>query len=131
MKGRRTDFKERQKRFPILKAEPDLENNTFAGTKRAFVVGHGRKSAVIANISEFNWRVETKAHQWAYQREFEMLMTSTRVCDDETLRRANRKHYKHSEVVIPPTTGPRMLKKLPPEVQDSTYPRYHRAYFGA
>jgi hypothetical protein len=58
-------------------------------------------------------------------------MTNTRVCDDETLQRANRVRRKRDEVFIPATTGPRMLKRLPPEVQDTTYPRYHRLYFGA
>jgi hypothetical protein len=123
-------FSERQKRFPVLKDTRAFED-PFGGAKRAFVSGHRHAGAIAAKVNDSNWRTESRAHEWAYRQEFAIVMAKYKVCDDETLRRANRAHPKPSEAFVPLTTGPRPLKALPPEVQDTQYPRYHRVYFGA
>jgi hypothetical protein len=123
-------FSERQRAFPVLKRGRDVDD-TFSGAKRAFMSGHRRAAKVATQINESNWRIETKAHEWAYKQEFATVMANYKVYDDDTLHRANNRRPKPGEVLAPATTGPRPLKALPPEAQDTTYPRYHRVYFGA
>jgi hypothetical protein len=102
----------------------------FLGTKRSFTATHGRKAAMAARIGESAWKTQEKLKAFAYQREFDLLTTNIRLRDDETLRRSNKPRPKFGEVFVAATTGPRPLKKLPREIQDTTYPRNHYLYFG-
>jgi hypothetical protein len=119
-----------QRRFPVLPRDRDAED-TFSGAKRGFMAAHIRACAFASRVGDSAWRTERQAHDRAYRREFATLMARRQAHDDETLRRANRRRPKSSEAFVGPTTGPRPLKALPPEVQDTTHARYHRLYFGA
>jgi hypothetical protein len=102
----------------------------FLGTKRSFMYSHHRKGLMAVKIGESTWRTQEKLKAFAYQREFDLMTTNIRLRDDETLRRSNKPHPKWGEVFVGATTGPRPLKKLPREIQDTTYPRNHVLYFG-
>ena len=124
-----TTFKEKQNKFPILHDEKHVINH-FMGAKRAFLAAHRRKGSVISEIQAKTWKTQEKSRQWEYQREIDLLTTNIKLRDDEYLRRLNKPRPKRGEVFVAPTTGPRMVKKLPKEIQNTTYPRNHVFYFG-
>lgn len=125
-----TTFKAKQNKFPILHDEKHVINH-FMGAKRAFLAAHRRKGSVISEVQEKTWKTQEKSRQWEYQREIDLLTTNIKLRDDEYLRRLNKLRPKRGEVFVAPTTGPRMVKKLPKEIQNTTYPRNHVFYFGA
>lgn len=125
-----TTFKEKQNRFPILHDEKMHVINHFMGAKRAFLAAHRRKGSVISDIQAKAWKTQEKSRQWEYQREIDLLTTNIKLRDDEYLRRLNKPRPKRGEIFVAPTTGPRMVKKLPKEIQNTTYPRNHVFYFG-
>ena len=129
-KRAQTSFHERQKKFPVL--SNDKKNvNHFLGAKRAFLRTQLRKGKVTADLIDKTWKAEEKARQNEYQKEIDLLTTNIKIRDDEYLRRLYKFRPKVGEEYIPPTTGPRKIKKLPREIQDTTYPRNHLFYFGA
>jgi hypothetical protein len=114
---------------PAPRQESDIMD-MFLGTKRSFLVCHQRKGVMAVKIGDVQWKMQEKQKALAYQRELDLLTTNIRVRDDETLRRSNKPRPKWDSVFIPATTGPRPLKKLPREIQDTTHPRRHVLYFG-
>ena len=124
-----TTFRQKQNKFPILHDKKQVIDH-FMGAKRAFLAAHRRKGSVISEIQEKTWKTQEKSRQWEYQREIDLLTTNIKLRDDEYLRRLNKPRPKRGETFVAPTTGPRMVKKLPKEIQNTTYPRSHIYYFG-
>lgn len=124
-----TSFRKQQERFPVLKPDKLMEN-PFSGAKRSFVVAHDHRSKVAKRVEEMNWRSMEKTLARKYNLEIAKLTTNIKIRDGETLRRLNKARPKKGEVFIAASTGPRMAKKLPREIQDTTYPRNHYRYFG-
>ncbi|KAK8895091.1 hypothetical protein M9Y10_023533 [Tritrichomonas musculus] len=124
-----TIFQKKQKQFSILHDEKHVIDH-FMGAKRAFLAAHRRKGSVISEIQQKTWKTQEKSRQWEYQREIDLLTTNIKLRDDEYLRRLNKPRPKRGEVFVAPTTGPRLVKKLPKEIQNTTYPRNHVFYFG-
>ncbi|OHT13658.1 hypothetical protein TRFO_43296 [Tritrichomonas foetus] len=125
-----TTFKERQSNFPVLHEEKKVVDH-FMGAKRAFLASHTRKGFLASEVQERTWRTQEKSRQWEYRREMDMLTTNIKLRDDESLRRLNKARPKRGEKFVGSTTGPRQVKSLPREIQNTTYPRSHIFYFGA
>ena len=125
-----TSFKKQQEQFPVLKPDRAMENPAY-GAKRSFVVSHNQKALMAKRVEDKTWRTMEKSLAWKYNREIDRLTTNIKVRDDETLRRLNKARPRKGEIFAAASTGPRMSRKLPREVQDTTYPRNHFRYFGA
>lgn len=125
-----SSFRKQQEKFPVLKPDRAMEN-PFAGAKRSFVVCHNHKAIVAKRVEEMTWKTMEKSLAWKYNREIDRLTTNIKIRDGETLRRLNKARLRKGEIVATASTGPRLSKKLPREVQDTTYPRNHVRYFGA
>jgi hypothetical protein len=123
-------IEQKQNHFPVLRRDGEF-NDTFEGSKRAFLAGHRRKAALAARIAAASWRINEKEHACAYRREIDRLTTSIKIRDQETSVRSNRPRPKPNENFPPITKGPRNGNRLPRELQDTTYPRTHLRYFGA
>lgn len=126
---KRASFSQIQHRFPIYNDEK-YQKDPFGGAKRAFLAAHRRKGELAFDIQNRTWRTQEKSRTWAYKREIDLLTTNVKLRDDETLRRQYKARPKKGEKFVPNTTGPRLMKKLPRDVQNSQYPRNHTLYFG-
>lgn len=123
-------FSELQRRFPIYNDEK-RHMDPFQGAKRAFLAAHRRKGELAADVQNKTWKTQEKSRNWEYKREMEILTTNIRLRDGEFLRRQNKAHPKRGEQFVSNTTGPRIAKTLPRDIQRSQYPRNHTLYFGA
>lgn len=125
-----TTCKNNPNQIPPSREEKKVVDH-FMGAKRAFLASHKRKCYIANEVLERTWKTQEKSRQWEYKREYDQLTTNIKLRDDESLRRLNKPRPKHGEIFVPSTTGPRLAKKLPREIQNTTYPRNHVFYFGA